>query len=237
MSDRTHELVVRHVEQLLVGGDLRPGDRLPSERALAEQLGVSRPSVREALKVLEALGVVRSFPGQGRGSAAVVVARPGEAIGAAMRLHVATSSLPVDDLVATRVLLESSSVRALAERVRRDGDAVLAAPRALVTAMADPGLPPEEFHELDAAFHVALATAAGNAVTAVVMGALREAIQGYVLAAVDRLPDWGACAQGLRSEHEQVLAAVAAGDGQQAAGLVEAHIVGFLRGKDGRGSR
>jgi GntR family transcriptional repressor for pyruvate dehydrogenase complex len=229
VADRTHELVVRHVEALLVEGGLRPGDRLPSERVLAEQLGVGRPSVREALKVLEALGVVRSSPGQGRGSAAVVVARPGEAIGAAMRLHVATSSLPVADLVETRVLLESASVRALAERVRRDGGAVLAAPRALVTAMADPGLRPEEFHELDAAFHVALATAAGNAVTAVVMGALREAIQGYVLAAVDRVPDWGACARGLRSEHEQLLDAVAAGDGEQAARLVEAHIVGFLR--------
>jgi GntR family transcriptional repressor for pyruvate dehydrogenase complex len=182
VSDRTHELVVRHVEQLLVGGGLRPGDRLPSERVLAEQLGVGRPSVREALKVLEALGVVRSSPGQGRGSAAVVVARPGEAIGAAM----------------------------------------------LLTAMAEPGLEPDRFHALDAAFHVALAEAAGNAVVTVVMGALREAIQGYVLAAVERLPDWGATALGLRSEHEQLLGAVAAGDGDLAAGLMAAHIRGFL---------
>ncbi len=228
MSDRTHELVVRHVEQLLVGGGLRPGDRLPSERALAEQLGVGRPSVREALKVLEALGVVRSSPGQGRGSAAVVVARPGEAIGAAMRLHVATSSLPVDDLVETRVLLESASVRALAERVQRDGDGVLAGPRALLAAMADPGLPPEKFHELDAAFHVALATAAGNTVTAVVMGALREGIQGYVLRLVPALPDWPATARGLQAEHEALLASVASGNGGAAAHRVEEHIRGFL---------
>jgi GntR family transcriptional repressor for pyruvate dehydrogenase complex len=229
VSDRTHELVVRHVEQLLVGGGLRPGDRLPSERVLAEQLGVGRPSVREALKVLEALGVVRSSPGQGRGSAAVVVARPGEAIGAAMRLHVATSSLPVADLVETRVLLESASVQALAARVTREGGAVLTRPAALLTAMAEPGLEPDRFHALDAAFHVALAEAAGNAVVAVVMGALREAIQGYVLAAVERLPDWGATARGLRSEHEQLLGAVAAGDGDLAAGLMATHIRGFLR--------
>ena len=219
---------MRHVEELLVGGELRPGDRLPSERALAEQLGVGRPSVREALKVLAALGVIRSSPGQGRGSAALVVARPGEAIGAALRLHVATSSLPVADLVETRVLLESASVRALAARVAGEGEGILAGPAALLTAMAAPGLAPGVFHELDAAFHVALAEAAGNAVVAVVMGALREAIQGYVLAAVERLPDWGATAQGLRGEHEQLLGAVAAGDGDRAAGLMAAHIGGFL---------
>src|ERR671933_386402 len=184
MAERTHEAVLRHVEGLLLAGDLAPGDRLPAERALAEQLGVSRPTVREALKVLEALGVVAS-PGSGRGSASVVVTRPGAAMGAALRLHVAAAGLPVADLVETRVLLDS-------------------------------------------AFHVAIADAAGNAVTAAVMAALREAIQGYVLRRVPTLPDWAATAASLRAEHAAVLDAVSAGDGATAARLVEAHIRGFF---------
>src|SRR5919202_3143584 len=165
MAERTHEAVLRHVECLLLAGELAPGDRLPAERVLAEQLGVSRPTVREALKVLEALGVVAS-PGSGRGSASVVVTRPGAAMGAALRLHVAAAGLPVADLVETRVLLESASVAALARRVATEGDGVLARPRALLAAMAEPALPAGEFHALDSAFHVAIADAAGNAVTA-----------------------------------------------------------------------
>jgi GntR family transcriptional repressor for pyruvate dehydrogenase complex len=228
VAERTHEAVLRHVEDLLVRGELAPGDRLPAERVLAERLGVSRPSVREALKVLEALGVVRGSPGQGRGSAAVVVTRPGEAMGAALRLHAATAGLPIEDLVETRVLLESASVAALARRVGSAGDGVLARPRALLAAMADPALPAGEFHALDSAFHVAVADAAGNAVVAAVMAALREAIQGYVLRMVPALPDWQSTAAGLRAEHEAVLDAVAAGDGATAARLVEAHIRGFF---------
>lgn len=228
MGERAHEAVLRHVEDLLARGELALGDRLPAERVLAERLGVSRPSVREALKVLDALGVVRSSPGQGRGSAAILVTRPARAMGAALRLHVASASLTVEDLVETRVLLETASVRALARRVVLDGDAALAQPRSLLAAMRDPALPAPEFHALDAAFHVALAEAAGNAVVAAVMGALREAIEGYVLETVHRLPDWAATAWGLRAEHEALVAAVAAGDGKRAAGLVAGHISGFL---------
>lgn len=228
MGERTHEAVLRHVEDLLVRGELAPGDRLPAERVLADRLGVSRPSVREALKVLEALGVVRASAGQGRGSAAVVVTRPGEAMGAALRLHTATAGLPIADLVETRVLLESASVTALARRVATDGDAVLARPRALLAAMADPALPAADVHALDSAFHVALADAAGNAVIAAVMAALQEAIQGYVLRLVPSLPDWPGTAARLRAEHEAVLATVGHGDGVAASGLVEAHIRGFF---------
>lgn len=229
----THETVLEHVEHLLTTGTLVPGDRLPSERVLAEQLGVSRPAVREALKVLAVLGVVRSSPGRGRESAPVVVARPGAAMGAALRIHAATATLGIADLVETRVLLEAATVRALAARVSSHGAAVLDQASALVDAMAEPGVTTQEFHRLDAAFHVALADAAGNSVIAVVMGALREAIQAYVLAAVPGLPDWGATADGLRAEHAALLDALRAGDGDTAADRVAGHIRGFFAATHG----
>ncbi len=75
---------------------------------------------------------------------------------------------------------------------------------------------------------MALADAAGNAVIAAVMAALREAIQAYVLSAVPSLPDWRRTAAGLRAEHEAVLAAVAAHDGETAARFVDEHIRGFF---------
>ena len=227
---RTYEVILRQVEDLLTSGRLSAGDRLPPERALAEQLGVSRPSVREALKVLEALGVVETTGGQGRESGAVVVARPGTAIGAAMRLHVATRGLPIADLVETRALLESAAMRRLGHRVgtEPDGVALLAPAEDLLARMRSPDLSPQEFHHLDTAFHLALAHAAGNVVVHVVMASLREAIEGYVVDAVPRLPDWRTTSAGLRRQHAAILTALRKGDGETAASVVDRHIHQFF---------
>jgi GntR family transcriptional repressor for pyruvate dehydrogenase complex len=90
-------------------------------------------------------------------------------------------------------------------------------------------LSPEEFHLLDAEFHVALSRLAGNVLVAAVMASLRSAIHGYVLAAVPDLPDWEATTVGLRSEHRAILKAIRAGEPDEAAGLVTAHIRGFYQ--------
>src|SRR5215204_2317032 len=60
-----YEQVIAHLKDYIVANQLRPGDRLPTEAILAEQLGVSRLTVREALKVMESLGVAQSRPGDG----------------------------------------------------------------------------------------------------------------------------------------------------------------------------
>jgi GntR family transcriptional repressor for pyruvate dehydrogenase complex len=62
---QTYEIVVDRIKTEIEKGAWKPGTSLPSERILAEQLGVSRPSVREALRVLEVMGYVEIKPGQG----------------------------------------------------------------------------------------------------------------------------------------------------------------------------
>lgn len=223
---RTHELVLRQVEADLAAGKLRLGDRLPGERALAGELGVSRPSVREAIRVLEAMGVVRTAAGSGPEAGAVIVADPGSPLTATLRLHLATSHLPMGDIVQTRVLLESWAVR---EAAGRATPSQVAAARQLLDAMDEPELPRERFHLLDAEFHVALAALAGNVLVSTIMASLREAIHGYVMAAAPHVPDWTAAAALLRAQHRAVLAAVADGDGDLAARLVAEHIEGFYK--------
>lgn len=74
---RAYEEIVRQVEGLIANGSLGPGDRLPSERDLAEQFGVSRVTVRQALSVLQAMGLIDSRVGNGtfaRGQGATVTA-------------------------------------------------------------------------------------------------------------------------------------------------------------------
>ncbi|PSL02460.1 GntR family transcriptional regulator [Haloactinopolyspora alba] len=223
---KTYELVLRRVEADLAAGRLRPGDRLPGERALAAEFEVSRPSVREAIRVLEAMGIVRTAVGSGPDAGAVIVTEPSAPLTAILRLHLATRHLPMGDIVRTRVLLESWAVREAAGAAE---SLDLGPATALLDAMDDTDLAPERFHRLDAEFHVALAALAGNALVSTIMGSLREAIHGYVLEAAAQLPGWDRVADGLRREHRAVLAAVAAGEEDRAAELVTAHIEGFYR--------
>lgn len=228
---KAYELVLHQIENDLAAGLLRLGDRLPGERGLAERLGVSRASVREAIRVLEAMGVVRTAVGSGPESGAVIVAEPSSPLSSALKLHLATNHLPIADIVQTRVLLESWAVRTAAGHA--DDDVVREAEQ-LLDAMDDPELSPEQFHLLDAEFHVTLSRLAGNVLIATVMAALREAIHGYVMAAVPTLPDWDATAARLRGEHRAVLRAVCSGHGDAAARFVTAHIEGFYREADVR---
>ncbi|MGW6281548.1 FadR/GntR family transcriptional regulator [Kribbella sp. NPDC055071] len=224
---KNYEVVLHRVEADLAAGRLRIGGRLPGERVLAEQLGISRPSVREAVRVLEAMGVVRTATGSGPEAGAVIVAEPVSPLTAVLRLHLATNHLPMGDVVQTRILLESWSAHEAAGRdVAADE---LEAAEELLDRMDVAGLSPEEFHLLDAEFHVALSVLAGNVLIAAVMTSLRSAIHEYVLAAVPNLPDWEATAVRLRAEHRGIVTAIRTGEPDRAAELVAAHIRGFYQ--------
>jgi GntR family transcriptional repressor for pyruvate dehydrogenase complex len=224
---KNYEVVLHRVEADLAAGRLRIGGRLPGERVLAEQLGISRPSVREAVRVLEAMGVVRTATGSGPEAGAVIVAEPVSPLTAVLRLHLATNHLPMGDVVQTRILLESWSAREAAGRDVAAGELEVA--EELLDRMDAAGLSPEEFHLLDAEFHVALSVLAGNVLIAAVMTSLRSAIHEYVLAAVPNLPDWEATTVGLRAEHRGIVTAIRAGEPDRAAELVAAHIRGFYQ--------
>lgn len=223
---RAWEGVLAHIEARLVDGRLRPGDHLPAERTLSADLGVSRSSVREAIRVLEAMGLVRTQTGSGPTSGAIIVARPVGGMQALMRLQVAASGFPVADVVRTRLLLETAVADDLAER---SSTVDLADARQLLDAMDDAALAPEEFLALDAQFHLALAEASGNAVVAATMAGLRSSIEGYVIAGLARIPDWAAMAARLRAEHRAVIAAIAAGDAVAARTRLHEHISGYYR--------
>lgn len=229
---RTHERVLAHLEDGIAAGRWGLGQRLPPERALAEELGVSRPSVREAMQILEALGIVRRGVGSGPESGAIVIDRPAAGLGAAVRLHVATGTLPVGDVVATRVLLESWSVAQAAERVAAEApgaEARVSEARRLLSEMEPVDLPPERFLELDQAFHLELVRLAGNVLVEAVMTGLRGAVGRYIAEGVAQLPSWPRTAARLRAEHREVLDAVAAGDADAASRAVRAHVEGFSR--------
>ncbi|WP_239453265.1 MULTISPECIES: FCD domain-containing protein [Microbacterium] len=220
---RAWRVVLEKIETDLLDGTLKPGDRLAPERELASTLGVGRSSVREALRVLEVMGLIRTGTGSGPTSGAIIIATPEGGMSALLRLQVAAQGFPFDDVVATRLVLESAVVDAVAADPDRSTDRA----RAVLEAMDDDGLTAPEFLALDAQLHLALAEASGNVVIVAIMAGLRTAIESYVQAGAAGIAEWDAAARRLRREHHAILDAVDAGDAAAARRLVHDHIVGY----------
>lgn len=220
MTDTTHgfEGVLDYLTNEILEGRVVPGDRLPNERVLAAQLGASRSAVREAIKVLDAQGVLTSLAGPGGGTR--VAAQQGDALGRMLRLHVALDAISFAEVTETRVVLERAAAMAAAEQ--RD-DAGLAELAAIIAAMwATPDA--ARFNSLDTSFHVTIAGLGANRLIRDVTVAIREAVARPILLAEQRLPGWDAMRERLNREHEGIVEALRWGDGALAAQRCEDHI-------------
>lgn len=230
-APRAYSVVLNWLEEQLRSGEIVVGDKLPGERALAEQFSISRASVREATRILDAMGLVRSGVGSGPNAGAIVISEPSAALAWALRMHVATRALPVRDLVQTRLLLETQAARDAADpRIAPDSEertAILRSAGEVLDQMDHPGLPAADFHALDAQFHILLTSLAGNVVVETMMASLRQATISYISETVADNPDWPAIARRLQEQHRAILAAVEKRQGERAAELLREHITWF----------
>lgn len=147
--------VAEHIRSLIHRGEVGPGDRLPAERELAEQLGVARFSLREAIRILQDDGYVEVRRGAHGGTFVTELRRPVEAWRARMR----ENSGEIDDIFDFRITLESNSARLAAVR-RTDAD--LATLRSAIDRLGH-AAGRAAFRLADSQFHDGLAQAAGNA--------------------------------------------------------------------------
>lgn len=221
---RTYELVLDRIEEQIASGRLRVGDRLPAERDLAAALGVSRVAVREAMRVLQAMGLITQGTGSGREAGTTLAAAPGEALTRLIRMHVLVASVGSDDLVSARITLERESARLAAGAAGAEAHEQLAA---ALAAMAAPGASAEDFNDADTAFHVAIARASGNTLVAELTTALRNAMRSPLLERLRGESDFASISARLVAEHTAIYQALVTGDGDRAADLVQQHIERF----------
>lgn len=212
------------VTEELASGRLRIGDHLPSERALAETLAVSRSSLREAMRVLEALGTIQTSTGSGPRSGTIVTAAPAQALSLALNLQLATQHIDQRHIFETRLLLETWAAQ---HAEPSHGDWARA--EELLDEMDAPGLSAQEFLTLDASFHTLLSHAADNPLISALMDALRLSVADHTVALASSLPDWQATAARLRAEHREILARLRSGSGETGAELLRTHIEGYYR--------
>jgi GntR family transcriptional repressor for pyruvate dehydrogenase complex len=221
---RTYEQVMAQIEERILDGRLSAGDHLPSERDFAVQLGVSRPSLRESLRVLEALGLVDIRRGGGADGGAALVGTPGPGFVNLLKLQLALGQFDQTDVLETRLALETWSAREAALRATAADHDALAG---ILDSMDDPEVTTAEFNRLDTAFHVRIAESAGNALTAHLMQSLRIAINRQMIEAYARLEDWRATAETVRREHRELLDAIRRREPDAAASCVQDHITDF----------
>lgn len=195
---------------------LTAGDALPSERNLAQLLQVSRPSLREALHILQAQGVVTIRHGQGTFVAEPLLAQE-------LRSKMMMETPDFDELFDAREALEVPASRWAASRATKEDVRSLRVILNQIAAitMSTP-VNYELLQNLDAKFHLTIVEIAGNRFINQTLGVLHEVMQMSMQTTL-RLPGRFEIA---RVQHETILEAIANGDGEKAALVTLQHVSG-----------
>lgn len=221
---RAFEEIVLQVEDAIMEGRLSVGDRLPPERELAEICGVSRPAVREAMRVLEAFGVIVARRGNSPESGSFVSSTGGTSgLGGLLRLYTALMHIPLSDLIEVRVALEAVAIRSA---VATASETALDKLDAVMVRMTD-ATDRELFLEVDTEFHLTLAELSDNSALELLMGAMREAIATQMLRAFERLENFERERQRLLREHARLIEIMRSRDEGGAVAALSEHIRNF----------
>ena len=208
--------VVSRILELIRTGSLRAGDRLPAERELIEIFGISRPSLREALRALSTLGVVRSQHGGG----AYVSDLDARTLLAPLDFYISLTKANFADAFDSRRVIEIEIVRrAAAKADRADVDDLQDIIKAHETVRDDP----VGFRILDTRFHEKISAIAGNAVLQRIAYGLYNL--GLDFQNFDRRArsDPGLISQST-TDHSEIAAAIIAHDPDRAAQAMSRHI-------------
>lgn len=209
--------VIRQIEGLILRGILRPGERLPSERELSERLGVSRPSLRDALGDLANRGLLISKAGAGVFVADVL----GSAFSPALVTLFATHEEAVFDYISFRRDMEGLA----AERAARLGtDTDLAVINTIFQKMETASLKPVEEAALDADFHLAIIEASHNIVMLHMMRSMYDLLREGVFYNRSVMFKQRTTRDVLLDQHRAINTALQDRDPQAARAAVAAHL-------------
>ncbi len=221
--EKLSHAVVRQIERLILQGILRPGERLPSERELAERLAVSRPSLREAVAELQESGLLTTRAGSG-----IFVA---EVLGSAFSPALIRLFAAHDEAVFDYLDFRSDMEGLAAERAARLGsDTDLAVVAAIFAKMeaAHRKRNPEQEAALDVEFHMAIIEASHNVVMLHMMRSMYDLLRSGVFYNRQLMFRQKSIRGILLDQHRAINAAIQARDPEGARRAVEAHMA-FVR--------
>lgn len=206
--------IIRQVRELITSGQLKPGDRLPPERKLAEKLGVGRSNVRDAIKKLEFYGILKTLPQSGTVVAGMGITALEGLISDVLKIE----NSDFASLVETRVLLETESAKLAA--IRRTDQDIEDIKQAL-DAYAEKIKLNEQAVEEDLMFHLKIAEASKNVVLKSLMLIITPDI-------INNFIKLDICKDGrsvdVLEEHEVILKHIIAQEPEEAAEAMRIHL-------------
>jgi len=206
--------LTRHLLDYLLSGQFAPGQRIPSERQLAQALSVGRSAVRDAIRPLAAFGLLDVRVGDG-----TYLTDPNtDLLPRLIEWGMLVQERRVIDLIEVRWHFEVVTARLAAER--RDEQAVADLQR-LLTELSQ-ARTPDAFSRIDIAFHLRIAEASGNTVLAAILNRIQTLLRVWIMRIQTTTPQL----ESTYREHIPIFEAIAAGDAEAAAAAMAKHLTG-----------
>jgi DNA-binding FadR family transcriptional regulator len=216
-KQRVAEEIVDQLRSLILKGSFAPGDKLPPERRLAEELGVNRASLREAIKALEQMGLVKTRQGDGTRVLDFMRTAGVELVSHLIPVDGQPSPEVLADVLEFRRFFGREVARLAAERATPEDEQRLAA---LCERAADPSVDAEALLRLDFEIYVELTRIGRNRVFQLLINTIRPAVLNYSAFFASFNPAPAA----VRKHHRELARAVLAHDADRAAEVADAHL-------------
>ncbi len=216
-KQRVAEEIVEQLRGLILKGAYTPGQKLPPERRLAEELGVNRASLREAIKSLEQMGLVKTRQGDGTRVLDFMQTAGVELVSHLIPNEGKPNMEVLADVLEFRRLFGREVARQSAERATPEEMKKL---EALVERAGNPAIDPEELLKLDFEFYVALTQAGKNRVLQLLINTIRTAVVNYS----GFFAAFNPPAAVVRKHQKDLLKAIQSRDGEKASQIAEAYL-------------
>lgn len=215
-KQRVAEEIVEQLRSLILTGQYAPGSKLPPERDLSKRLGVNRASLREALKKLEHLGLVRIRQGDGTRVTNFMETGGIELVQHLLPLAGRNHPELIRDMLELRRIFGREIARLAAFRASGDAVARLSA----LADKADRAASPVDVFETDFEFYVALTQVASNTVMGLLINTVREGVRSYL----PLLSNLTASPEQVRAHHRALIEAIGEHDAEKAAKIADDHL-------------
>ncbi|RJX27885.1 MAG: FadR family transcriptional regulator [Desulfurivibrio sp.] len=210
------EEIVEQIKTLITDGQLKPGEKIPSEREMAALLGVSRPSVREAIMVLETMGLLESRQGGG-----TYVRSLTDGTLAPLAAMMEENPELLGELLEVRMGLECWAAYLAAKRAT---EAEIREIGASVEEMASQAQSGGWSSEVDSRFHYAITTATHNTMQLHVLNTIHGLFLATIEVALTKLYSQPRYIEVLLGQHRAIYEAIAARDGDRARRAMADHL-------------
>lgn len=209
--------VFDRLKAMITSGDLRPGDAMPSERALMERFKVGRPAIREAMQALSNLGLLTISHGE-RARVCTLTARSiTQQVDTAAQIMLATSPGSLDHLKGARLFFERGMAREAATKATPDDIARL---KALIDTQRGALGHADRFIQADMEFHTSITAISGNPIFA----AVSESMLSWLKHFHTDLLIWSGKETHTLSEHEAIVATIEKRDPEAAESAMAYHL-------------